>query len=98
MLESHPRLGLGLEAENAQATEEQRVGEDQAGEGGHHFDDLIAELPKDDNDPGRCVVVLRRGPYEADGAQHLDDEAGELGETAQIAAEDSQGDYVPVGC
>lgn len=74
------------------------MGEDQAGEGGHHLDDLIAELPKDDDDPGRCVVVLRRGPYEADGAQHLDDEAGELRETAQIAAEDSQGDCVPVGC
>lgn len=85
MLESHPRLGLGLEPENAQDKEEEKVGEDQAGEGCHHFDDLVGELPKDDDDPGRCVVVLRSGPYEADCAQHLDDEAGELGETAQIA-------------
>lgn len=85
MLESHPRLGLGLEPENAQDREEERVGEDQAGEGCHHFDDLVGELPKDDDDPGRCVVVLRSGPYEADCAQHLDDEAGELGETAQTA-------------
>jgi hypothetical protein len=35
---------------------------------GHHLDDLVAELPEDDDDPGGCVVVLRGGPDEADGA------------------------------
>lgn len=54
-------------------------GEDQAGAMRHHLDDLVAELPQDDDDPGRRVVVLRGGPDEADGAQYLDDEAGELG-------------------
>lgn len=54
-------------------------GKDQAGAMRHHLDDLVAELPKDDDDPGGRVVVLRGGPDEADRAQHLDDEPGELG-------------------
>lgn len=57
-----------------------RGGRGPGGQGeGYHLDDLVAELLQDDDDPDRCVIVLRGGPDEADGVQHLGDEGGELG-------------------
>lgn len=45
---------------------------------GYHVDELVAELLQDDDDPGGGVVVLGRGPDEADGVQHLGNEGGQL--------------------
>ena len=49
------------------------------GQVGYHLDKLVAELLQDDEDPGGRIVVLGRGPDEADGIQHLGDEVRELG-------------------
>lgn len=54
------------------------MGRPRAG-GGYHLDDLVAELLKDDDDPGGRVIVLRGGPDKADGVQHLGNECRELG-------------------